>query len=93
VCCQSGILDECQLCDGDGLTCAVLVQVSLGAPDDVTGIDQTDSTQYQAFVETFTRQISILMNVLPSQIKVMARACGACTVTPFVHQCEKTTCK
>eukprot|EP00976_Prorocentrum_cordatum_P075280 1181838-Prorocentrum_minimum.AAC.4 len=71
LCCQSGILDECQICDGDGSSCAVRVTVSLSAPTDVTsGLDQTDSEEYQAFAESFTRQMALLMNLLPAQIKI-----------------------
>lgn len=57
ICCKSGVLDECHVCDGDGTSCATNITVSLVFNSDLQ-MPHNTSNEWKQFMNTFIQNVS-----------------------------------
>ncbi|KAK3261623.1 hypothetical protein CYMTET_29478 [Cymbomonas tetramitiformis] len=69
LCCISGSIDGCGVCDGDESTCATSVQMKVSATT-VDGLDDTASTSYVSFSNIFTKEIASTLGITTDLIEI-----------------------
>ncbi|KAL3685630.1 hypothetical protein R1sor_003652 [Riccia sorocarpa] len=89
ICCLSGILDECYVCDGDGTTCATNVSV-LAILDDGLDVTRNASVDWKGFMIKFLMKVASKLNIAAEGIvltgvRTMNTLTGDCTTSEEIQ--------
>ena len=66
VCCQSGMVDACGVCDGLSTSCATQVSMEVTPPGDLNPL----SPEYAAYTQSLIKQFAALMGISSDVIEV-----------------------
>ncbi|KAL2635003.1 hypothetical protein R1flu_006482 [Riccia fluitans] len=89
VCCLSGILDECYVCDGDGTSCATNVSI-LAILDDALDVTRNASVDWKGFMIKFLMKVASRLNVAAEGIvltgvRTMNTLTGDCSTSDEIQ--------
>ncbi|BBN05436.1 hypothetical protein MPTK1_3g13090 [Marchantia polymorpha subsp. ruderalis] len=83
ICCLSGRLDECYICDGDGTTCATNVSM-LAHLDDSLDVTRNSSVNWKAFMIDFMMKVAARLQVATEALVLT----GVETMNTLVGDCS-----
>ncbi|GMH40329.1 hypothetical protein BSKO_08233 [Bryopsis sp. KO-2023] len=69
ICCESQIIDECGICDGDGTACGVALALDMTFPV-LVGLDDPSSAEFQEVAFNITTMISSNTNIPIDNLRV-----------------------
>jgi hypothetical protein len=90
ICCKSGILDECHICDGDSTSCATNITVTL-IFDSELAIPHNDSSSWKPFMVAFIASVS-LESLIFLLTNFIHSACNTCSPFPELVYIYCTNC-